>query len=80
MGAAEKRAEKVAENRARMPETARTVDEFREAFGPGCRVLWAREGETYFEASAAVGPQRSMNVDQWQRFVETGELPDGVKL
>lgn len=31
-------------NRERMPEIARVVDEFRRVFGPGVKLLWAREG------------------------------------
>lgn len=37
------RAESRAENRAAMPEVARIVDEFREMFGPGVRVVYALE-------------------------------------
>lgn len=31
-----------------MPSVSKVVDEFRSIFGPGVRVLWAKEGE--FEA------------------------------
>lgn len=30
-------------NRARMPETAKILDDFRRAFGPGVKLRWARE-------------------------------------
>lgn len=33
------------ENRARMPMVTAIVDEFREVFGPGVRVTYAREGD-----------------------------------
>lgn len=39
------RDEEAAANRAAMPETARIVDAFRAAFGPGVIVLYAKEGE-----------------------------------
>lgn len=33
------------DNRAKMPNVARMVDEVRAVFGDGVKVLWAREGE-----------------------------------
>lgn len=35
--------EKRAANRAQFPKTAVIVDEFREVFGPGVKLLWAEE-------------------------------------
>ena len=32
------------DNRKRMPNVARMVDEVKAVFGEGCKVLWAREG------------------------------------
>jgi hypothetical protein len=35
--------DRAAQNRAMFPETARFVDEMREAFGPDVRLVWASE-------------------------------------
>lgn len=37
------REEEAKRNRERMPETAALVDAWRAVFGPGLRLLWARE-------------------------------------
>lgn len=42
---AQDRARAIEDNRAAMVGMAANIDEFRQLFGPQCRVLWAREGE-----------------------------------
>ena len=56
-----------------MPETARKVDAWRAAFGPGTRFPWLQEGAEVRGKEPA--PVRSMNADQWLHYVRTGELP-----
>lgn len=53
--------------------TARIVDEWRAVFGADTRFPWVREGEVELGTRTAVG--RSMDADQWLRFVRTGLLP-----
>lgn len=42
--------EQAQRNRQQMPNVAKVVDEFRDVFGPGVRVLWAKDLETGVEA------------------------------
>lgn len=72
------REQEIAANRARMPQTRATVEKFRDAFGAGLRLVWAEEGDQKFGKRPA--PQRSMNADEWQHYVSTGELPGGLTI
>ena len=67
------REHQAAENRARMPETAKTVDAFRAAFGKAVLVVWAEEGGSTVGERRPV--PRSMSVDQWTHYIKTGEQP-----
>lgn len=67
------RAEQARRNRARMPETARVIDEFRGVFGPMTRTVYAEEGGHVVGRKRP--PERCMNADQWLHFLRTGELP-----
>lgn len=58
-------------NRELMPETARIVASFRRVFGADVRVVWVMEGE--IERGRPSVPARSLQADQWLRYVETGE-------
>lgn len=60
-------------NRAAMPQTARLVDAYRNAFGPGLRVVHAVEGG--IELGRPSAPARAMTADQWLHYLRTGELP-----
>lgn len=60
-------------NRDLMPETARTVDQFRAVFGAGCRFPYLEEGDEVRGKPAP--PARAMNADQWLHYVKTGEMP-----
>lgn len=67
------RAEEAQRNRALMPETARLVDAWRAVFGPRTRFPWLLEGA---QVRGTESPQaRSMNADQWLRYVKTGQMP-----
>lgn len=67
------RDEQAARNRELMPETARTVDAWRAAFGPGTRFPWLQEGGEV--RGKPMPAARTMNADQWLRYVKTGERP-----
>ena len=65
-------------NREAMPQTAAIVDEFRRVFGPGVRVLWAREGE--LEVGKRAEAQRSMSAAEWREYLRTGLGPGGIRV
>lgn len=66
-----RRDEAARRNRDAMPFTAREVDGWRRVFGPETRVTWAREGDA--EVGRRQPEGRSMNADEWLRYVRTGE-------
>lgn len=65
-------------NRERMPGTARIIDEWRAKFGPVV-VRHASEPGAEVGKPTVTDPARTMNADQWLRFVKTGELPEGKR-
>ncbi len=69
----EDRAAIAAANRAAMPETAATVDAFRQVFG-AVRVAWAEEGGQRVGRAPELNP-RSMNADEWAHYIKTGQRP-----
>ena len=68
-----KRSDTAQQNRAAMPHTARLVDAYRNAFGPGLRVVHAVESG--IELGRPSTPARAMTADQWLHYLRTGELP-----
>lgn len=73
------KAEQAQRNRARMPETAAVVAWFRRHFGEECRVRWAAEGGIEVGRREAPDPATTMTLDEWERWVTTGELPPGKR-
>lgn len=71
------RQQQAASNRELMPEIARVVDRFRRVFGAGCLVRYAREGALERGAKPEWPAARTMDADQWLRYVKTGEVPEG---
>lgn len=60
-----------------MPETAQMVDEWRAVFGPNTTFTRVREGD--IERGKPSAPVRTMDADQWLRYVKTGEVPAGME-
>jgi hypothetical protein len=59
-----------------MPGTARIIDRLRAEFG-AVVVRYAREDDLEVGVPYRPDPSRTMNADQWLRYVKTGEAPEG---
>lgn len=62
------------DNRARMPNVARMIDEIRAVFGQDCKVLWAREGG--YELGTPIDPSKLVVPNVW---VEPEPKPKGKR-
>lgn len=51
------------DNRKRMPNVAKVIDEVRAVFGDGCKVLWAREGG--YELGTPIDPSKLVVPNVW---------------
>jgi hypothetical protein len=63
-------------NRELMPITAATRDEFKRVFGPLTKLIWAEEGGR--EVGARRPVERSLDADEWLRYLKTGLRPGGA--
>ncbi len=80
--AAEKRAQRAAENRRNFPECMAVADAFRDIFGPGVTLLYAAEnGKKIGKMAPEIGTWITAKewLEQSERMKRLGLLPDDDK-